>query len=582
MYESEFSFSFDENSESHNSSNFYTNPQEFHDSLNNLLQPPDYTEEGPLAVAQSPNIRSHQPTKLLLASLIESFCQLSPEPTEIKRQLYLKICHRLSQAGIFHYEFIDELASLRSSYHRAFNQLFVQTKASVKRGSPRLITTASTESLLSIQQSRYRNDFLEQSMIGRGGFASAWRARNKLDAIVYAVKKIRLVGRDDEKYENIFREIKSLARLEHRNVVRYYSSWLEYASMMEKEELDSDDYDISEDSLYAVQNPEIIDGFILYIQMQLCSSPCNRSDLLGTLHEYIAARNKKGNAENDLNFIKDNIHIFRQIISGTAYIHKQGLIHRDLKPSNIFLSFEADIAVPKIGDFGLAASIIEPTEEEEDAYSPPKITVVDEISASPTHSRLDLFSAAAANSTVSLDSVRSKTKTALTACEEGSSRRRLSEQKRSRTIGVGTRTYAAPEQLSGTTYDEKADIYSLGIILFELFQPFTTGMERAYILNDLKYENKVPEAFKQSYPKETEWVHLMMQPNPCHRPSALELCHQLQTYDDTPDAKYLKMKQEKEDLERRLHELESQLSTMKFQEEAERVEEISHALSKVL
>lgn len=570
MYDSEFSIVFDEDSTDNNSSNFYANLQEFSESLNSLLEP---KEEGSLAVAQSPNIRSHQPTKLLLASLIESFCQLSQETNEVKRLMFLKICQRLNQAGIFQNEFIDELASLRSSYHRAFHQLFCQTKASVKRGSPRLITTTS-ESLLSIQQSRYKNDFLEQSIIGRGGFASAWRARNKLDDIVYAVKKIRLLGRDDEKYENIFREIKSLARLEHRNVVRYYSSWLEYASVLEKEELDNDDYDITEEgSIYPVQNSEIIDGFILYIQMQLCPS---------TLHECISVRNKKENVEKGLNFIKDNIHMFRQILEGAAYIHQQGLIHRDLKPSNIFLSYEADIAVPKIGDFGLAASIVEQVAEEDGVYNIPKITVVDELSSSPTSSRLDLFSAAAANSTVTLDNLPSKTKTTIVTSEEDTPKRPCREKKRNRTIGVGTRTYAAPEQLAGTTYDEKADIYSLGIILFELFQPFSTGMERSYLLNDLKHQNKVPETFKQKYPKESKWVQQMMHTNPCERPSALELSQIFQSYDDTPDAKYLKMKQEKEDLERRLHDLEAQLATMKFQEEAEKVEEISHALSKVL
>ncbi|KAG1244004.1 hypothetical protein G6F68_015622 [Rhizopus microsporus] len=110
-------------------------------------------------------------------------------------------------------------------------------------------------------------------MIGRGGFASAWRARNKLDDIINAVKKIRLFGRDDEKYEHIFREIKSLARLEHRNVVRYYSSWLEYASVLEKEDLDGEDYDYTfEEDIYAVDDSDRIDGFILYIQMQLCPS----------------------------------------------------------------------------------------------------------------------------------------------------------------------------------------------------------------------------------------------------------------------------------------------------------------------
>lgn len=79
--------------------------------------------------------------------------------------------------------------------------------------------------------------------------------------------------------------------------------------------------------------------------------------------------------------MKRNIEIFSQILQGTAYIHDQGLIHRDLKPSNIFLStttinnsgggekrrsggsngiiLEEEWWVPKIGDFGLAAEVMD-------------------------------------------------------------------------------------------------------------------------------------------------------------------------------------------------------------------------------
>lgn len=90
---------------------------------------------------------------------------------------------------------------------------------------------------LSVQNSRYQNDFVEIGMLGRGGFASVWRARNKLDGIEYAIKKIRLARRNP----TIFREIKHLARLEHRNIVRYYSSWLQVTSSTVHEQDEEDE-----------------------------------------------------------------------------------------------------------------------------------------------------------------------------------------------------------------------------------------------------------------------------------------------------------------------------------------------------
>jgi len=42
---------------------------------------------------------------------------------------------------------------------------------------------------------------------------------------------------------------------------------------------------------------------------------------------------------------EENVHIFRQILAGVAYIHSKGIVHRDLKPRNIFIDCENRVQV---------------------------------------------------------------------------------------------------------------------------------------------------------------------------------------------------------------------------------------------
>lgn len=59
--------------------------------------------------------------------------------------------------------------------------------------------------------------------------------------------------------------------------------------------------------------------------------------------------------------------------------------------------------------------------------------------------------------------------------------------------GVGTLWYEAPE-VEGRKYDFKADIFSLGVILFELITPFTVEEDRDVAIEQL---------YKRSFPKRT-------------------------------------------------------------------------------
>jgi serine/threonine protein kinase len=182
--------------------------------------------------------------------------------------------------------------------------------------------------------------------------------------------------------------------------------------------------------------------------------------------------------------------IFRQICRGLEYIHGEGIIHRDLKPSNIFLlskdqireSERNQIQSPRstneakwvvIGDFGLAV-----------------YRQVQENSAG----------------TVSLSSSVELSQSSSTE----------------HTSGVGTMVYASPEQIHEQSYDEKTDIYSLGIIFFELLYFMSTKMERAHLLGNLR-KNILPPDFLKNYPKESAFILWLMAPSPEDRPTVTQI-----------------------------------------------------------
>ena len=396
--------------------------------------------------------------------------------------------------------------------------------------------------------SRYTEDFIEEEPLGRGGFGQVVIARNKLDGRRYAIKKISFSSVKSPRYERIQREVKSLAELDHPNIVRYHSAWLEEyreshditdtedegGSLLESrtaEESSSRTFG-PEDSVARTNAFSSILNFdisppqrrpttptptrTIYIQMELCKF---------TLSDWINARNRmisqgssvsppsssenaspgtKNPQRRSVSKLKreqvvevcpntgavsinanENRRIFKQIVKGLVHIHDHNLIHRDLKPQNIFFQGGEDHVVPKIGDFGLVS------DPSKDCSSVP----MNEIK----------------------ESIEEK--------ENKGHRRKLSTTSSSSNMtgGLGTTTYAAPEQLEGVDYDERSDIYSLGIILFELFYPFQTLMERAHVIRDLKEHQKFPASFVRRYPREAAFIWSCIASDPKMRPSAREI-----------------------------------------------------------
>ena len=81
--------------------------------------------------------------------------------------------------------------------------------------------------------SRLASEFKLLERIGQGGGGAVYRARNLLDGTEYAIKRVTFWSRpgapaaSESTARRVLREVHALAQLNHPNVCRYYSAWVE-------------------------------------------------------------------------------------------------------------------------------------------------------------------------------------------------------------------------------------------------------------------------------------------------------------------------------------------------------------------
>lgn len=87
---------------------------------------------------------------------------------------------------------------------------------------------------------------------------------------------------------------------------------------------------------------------------------------------------------------------------------------------------------------------------------------------------------------------------------------------------VGTQLYMSPEQLNGKSYNQKVDIFAMGIILLELLIPFKTQMQRYNVLFKAR-NNLYSDEFRADHIQEHELVKSLLSRCPLKRPTASEI-----------------------------------------------------------
>lgn len=525
---------------------------------------------------------------------VDQVSEHDPEVLELAQHLFSEISKELYRAGVLPDEFAGQnLEKLRAQYLNSFDRILdnialkrtqenskqntftsvennshlisfnnnstsfnlhdalaVQhlTMASPREHLPGLssfMLTGESNYLVKADKSTYDKEYKEICMLGRGAFGAVYQVHNHVDDQEYAIKKITIPASDlrsvngPEGLRKMLLEVRTLARLTHHNVVRYYHGWLEYVPAAVRKAIEQDmsrsfisgikmqSLSLEEQSIYQSQLRELdladdrndyeehSDPFersqpsmpkITFKEPARSSGFAHNSEsMAGPIDEPSSfahsssdieevsrntAARKSLEPEGDVVlYIKMAVHpltledfiwgqgdsgirhcfhsqicvrILLGILDGLQYIHDEGIIHRDLKPSNIFLSIrkgpasdsESTIDItgcykcgviqgshtfitPHIGDFGLAAEVKgdQLVAHGEDNIQPMALAMV-------------------------------------------------SSQHRQ----VGTKFYCPPILNNDKTICAKFDIYSLGIIAFELCTKFGTKSERMVVLERLSKE----------------------------------------------------------------------------------------------
>lgn len=124
-----------------------------------------------------------------------------------------------------------------------------------------------------LQNDRYARDFSELEMVGKGGYGKVFKVKHKLDGSFYAVKRIAVPAAKLEKVQqhgpealnSMLEEVRSLAKFDHANIVRYHNAWLEFTK-------------VSTDAS-SVPTPVLPNNRLLEHKVTLSSSPTDISHL---------------------------------------------------------------------------------------------------------------------------------------------------------------------------------------------------------------------------------------------------------------------------------------------------------------
>lgn len=435
---------------------------------------------------------------------------------------------------------------------------------------------------LGLDWSRYHREFEEIAYIAGGGFGKVYQARNRLDGIVYAVKKVTIKARTINKVLSHLAEVKTLACLNHINIVPYKAAWLEplLAPSKESEELEFKDIteedssdESEEDDRKETENQismteEKSSEFIEFEQKSSMNGDQEWSsvDMSTTRVTHLTRAVCHYDTKKSLSDF--------QIMETQPHLKlKWAILYIQMSLCQLTLREWLDERNKNFGHFeDFHKKFLE--ESKSRNYSINRQSSAEEMSSeelNPAWTHLKVVSDIFSQIVNGLNYIHArgiihhdiKPSNIFVGVENGKNLIiQLGDfglacplQSSHASAVFGTPQYAAPEQLQGHC-NTKSDIYSLGIILLELLVPLSTEMERGKTIENLRREIFPEEHVNGHY---RTLLKRLIAHNHDHRPDSYELMELV--------GKIRNRESTIEDLQQRLSLQDQEIATLKHQVE---------------